>query len=178
MKIKERMRLGMGAVAMAGLSAFAIAGMGSAIPQQMVGEWRCGTINPTTFHDSSTGAYLGHGGGMSMYFVFKPDGTYHKYFYVEQSPSAGWTTRAWSESEGRLIVSGDTFTLKATKGHYIGKDNRVARYNIDRDMTETDLQNEAKAKYRWTMGKDAKGATIMMIAPGGTGQGSQFQKIK
>lgn len=174
---KERMRLRMGALAMAGLTTIAMAAQ-SSTPTEMVGEWRWGTINPTTFHDSSTGAYLGHGGGISMYFTFKADGSYHKYFYYENSPTAGWTTKVWSESEGKIVVEGDTFTLKATKGHYLSQDNRVAKYNINRDMTAEDLKNEAKSKYRWSMGKDAAGKTVMLIAPGETGPGSLFQRVK
>lgn len=150
----------------------------SIIPAEMVGEWKWGTINPRTFYDKDSGAYLGHGGGMSCYFVFGKDGTYHKYFYVEQSPTAGWTTKSWSESEGKMSVSDGIFTLKPTKGRYRAEDNRVSRNNFDRPMNEDDLKREAGMKYGWSMGKDEKGRTVMFVAPGGTGQGSRFSKVK
>ena len=172
--MQTKTRLAIAAVA---LTAIAGAAVQASIPQDMVGEWRWGTINPTTFHDRSSGAYLGHGGGMSLYFIFKADGSYTKYFYVEQSPTAGWTTKAWSESYGKVVVEGDTFRLKPTRGHYRGEDNRVKKYNIDRDMTAADLQNEANGRYKWSMGKDG-GRTVMYINPGSTGQGSMFQKVK
>ncbi len=171
-----KLRYGM-ALAAAMMTLPALAGDGG-LPSQMIGEWRWGTINPTTFYDKSSGAYLGHGGGMSCYFVFGKDGRYKKFFYVQQSPTAGWTTKAWTTSEGTVLVSGDTFTLKAEKGHYKGEDNRVAKYNIDRAMTAADLKNEANTKYRWSMGKDEQGRTVMFIAPGGSGQGSRFDKVK
>lgn len=165
-------------IALAALSVVAVAKTADAIPSQMVGEWKWGTINPTTFHDKTSGAYLGHGGGMSCYFVFGKDGTYKKFFYVEQSPSAGWTTKVWSESEGKMIVGDGYFTLKATKGRFRAEDNRVSRNNFDRAMTEEDLKRETASKYGWQMGQDDKGRTVMLIAPGGTGKGSQFQKVK
>jgi len=171
-------RTGLTYIALAALSVVAVAKTADTIPSQMVGEWRWGNINPTTFYDKSNGAYLGHGGGMSCYFIFRKDGSYKKYFYVEQSPTAGWTTKVFSESEGKLIVSNGVFTLKAAKGRFISQDNRVSKYNFDRTMTEDELKKEAASPYGWKMSQDSKGRTVMMIAPGAKGEGSQFQQVK
>jgi hypothetical protein len=45
-------------------------------------------------------------------------------------------------------------------------------------MTDADLKNESATKYRWSLTSGTDGKPVMVIAPGGTGQGSQFSKEK
>ncbi len=115
-------------------------------PTDLIGEWRYTSIRGTTYWDSSSGAYLGHGGGNSDTYVFAKDGTFKEYVTIVNSPSAGWTTKIFTTMEGRAEVEGDTLKLTVTKGKYKTEDNRVAKYNIDRPMTAEEAKKMAKTR--------------------------------
>lgn len=69
-------------------------------PAELVGEWRYGSVSGTTYWDSSSGAYSGHGGGQSDTLIFAKDGTYKEYAFIEVTPMAGWTTQSFTTMEG------------------------------------------------------------------------------
>jgi hypothetical protein len=115
-------------------------------PTALVGEWRYGTVSGTTYWDSSTGKYLGSGSGMSDTFIFAKDGSYKEYAFIKSSPVAGWTTKIFTTIEGKAKVSGDTLTLTPTKGNYHVEDNRVARSNYDRPMTDEEVKKQIKSQ--------------------------------
>lgn len=128
----------------------------AALPADLVGEWRYTSIQGTTHWDSSTGAYKGHGGGNSSTLVFAKNGTFKEYVFLQTSPTAGWTTKVFTTKEGKATVSGETLKFIVTKGHYKSEDNRVAKYNIDRAMTEKEAK-ELNRTYRFSVASvDAK----------------------
>lgn len=127
----------------------------------LVGEWRYTSIRGTTYWDSSNGAYLGHGGGNSDTYIFAKDGTFKEYVYIENSPSAGWTTKIFTTMEGRLKVEGDNLKLVVTKGKYKTEDNRVARYNIDRPMTAAEAEKRTRS-YRFSLSSE-NGKPVFVI---------------
>src|SRR5690349_1149600 len=61
----------------------------SSTPKPAVGQWRWGSINPVTYWDTSTGKYMGHGGGMSCTYVFDDAGAYKMYLLI-QTNTYGW----------------------------------------------------------------------------------------
>lgn len=124
--------------------AVALQGSAAKIPADLVGEWRYTSVRGTTYWDTSSGAYLGHGGGNSGLYVFAKDGTFKEYVYMENSPTVGWTTKIYTTTEGKVEVEGDTVKLTVLKGHYKTQDNRVPRYNIDRDMTPEEAKKMAR----------------------------------
>jgi hypothetical protein len=132
-------------------------------PPDIVGEWRYTTVDGKSYWDGSTGKYLGHGGGNSETYVFAKDGTFKDYVYIENSPTAGWTTQIYTTLEGKYEISGDTLKLTPTKGNYKVRDNRVKRYNYDRPMTEEETKKMAKS-YRFTLAKeDGKPALVIHL---------------
>ena len=135
-------------------------------PTQCVGEWRYTTINGRSYYDGSIGQYLGHGGGNSETLVFGKDGSFKDFVYIENSPSAGWTTQITTTMEGRVEWSEGRFKLIPSKGHYKVRDNRVARQNYDRPMNADDLKRMQK-NYEFSMAT-ANGKPAMAINFGGT----------
>jgi hypothetical protein len=135
-------------------------------PANVVGEWRYTTINGRSYWDGSTGQYLGHGGGNSETLVFAKDGTFKDYVYMENSPSAGWTTKIYTTMEGRVEWSEGSFKLVPSKGNYKVQDNRVARQNYERPMNEADLQRMTKT-YRYTTTMNA-GKPVLVLYIGDT----------
>jgi hypothetical protein len=149
-----------------------------AIPSELVGKWKWGTINPTWFEDKYTGEYKGHGGGVSAYFDFDKNGRFKHYVYIEHNTN-GWKTMTFTTMEGKLVMEGDTFRLKVEKGSYKSRSNRVERHNFDRPMTAEEREKSSKNPYRWKKATDPQGREILQVVNGG-GEGpiTTFQRDK
>ncbi|RYG30342.1 hypothetical protein EON81_25095 [bacterium] len=127
----------------------------------VVGEWRYGSVRGVTYWDSSSGHYLGDGGGQSDTYIFAKDGTFKEYVYMKNSPMAGWTTQIFTRYEGKYAVEGDKIKLTVVKGDYKVSDNRVQRQNYDRPMTDEEVKKAAKS-YRFTLDTD-NGKPVLLI---------------
>lgn len=93
------------------------AGGKGAVPAAVAGDWFWGTVSPTRYRDRDTGDLLGHGYSGALSYVFEKDGTYKRYFYLE-TRVVDETSSLFSASEGTVTFTGDTFTLKPSKGTY------------------------------------------------------------
>ena len=136
------------------------------VPAEVVGEWRWGTINPAWFENKYTGAYEGHAGGVSAYFVFTKDGRFKRFVYVETN-SYGWKTQTMTTTEGTVQFGKDTFRMKVDSGRYKSISNRVERHNFDRPMTDEERAKDEKTIYHWRAETDPQtGKPILRIGFG------------
>lgn len=133
---------------------------GMVLPE-VVGQWKWGSISPTSFWDTTTGKYAGNARSMGSFFDFKPDGTYSQMIYIA-TYQYGWSVQVWTYHEGTVTFERDgTFTLHPAKGRYKGADNRVAKNNFDRPMGEDDLKKSAGPQ-RWAFKRDGEKTVLMM----------------
>lgn len=141
-KMTRRMMIGtalMAAVSSAGLLVPSTAQAESRVPNDMVGEWKWGTISSLSYEDTQTGKNLGPGRGMMIYFTFDKGGKYKMFFYV-QTRSYDWTTQTWTEEEGTVTFSESGFIVQPSTGKYRVRDNRVQKNNYNRPMTKAELK--------------------------------------
>ncbi|MGV3614840.1 MAG: hypothetical protein ACO1SV_05840 [Fimbriimonas sp.] len=131
-------------------------------PAEVVGEWRWGTINPGWFENKYTGAYEGHAGGTSAYFVFTKDGRFKRFVYIETN-SYGWRTQVMTTTEGTVEFGKDTFRLNTEKGRYKSVSNRVQKHNFERPMTDEERAKDSKTEYSWRFEKDDAGKPVFKI---------------
>lgn len=162
----DMLKKGLVVAGLVGSVAAVAAGIYQSTPSACVGEWRYTTINGRSYWDGSTGQYLGHGGGNSETLVFGKDGSFKDYVYIENSPTAGWTTQIFTTMEGRVEWSEGRFKLIPSKGHYKVRDNRVQRQNYDRPMNADDIKRMTK-NYEYSMGT-ANGKPAIVLNFGGT----------
>lgn len=153
----------------------ASAALAPSIPSEMVGKWKWGTINPTWFEDKYTGAYKGHGGGVSAYFDFDKSGKFKHHVYIEMNTN-GLKNQTFTTMEGTVIIDGDTFRLKVEKGFYKSRSNMGAKNNFDRPMTDEERAKASKNPYKWKRSTDDKGRKVLQIINGATGPWTSFQR--
>ncbi|RYG25594.1 hypothetical protein EON82_06550 [bacterium] len=134
------------------------------LPADLVGEWRYTTIRGTSYYDRTNGSYLGHAGGNSDTLKLSADGTYQEYVYIENSPSAGWTTKIFTTTKGKATIEDGKLVLTPTEGHYKTEDNRVAKYNIDRDMTPEEVKKGLRT-YPFRLDTD-NGKPVLLLTMG------------
>ena len=137
-----------------------------AIPSEMVGKWKWGTIKPVWFHDRATGEYKGHGGGVSAFFDFDKSGRFKHYTYIETNAN-GWKTQVFTTMEGTVAVEGETFRLHVEKGTYKSRSNMVKKHNYDRDMTNQERKDQSKRAYKWAAAYGEGGTRSLEITLGG-----------
>jgi hypothetical protein len=146
------------------------------VPEDLVGQWKWGTISSMSYEDARTGRNLGPGRGMMVFFTFEKSGKYKKFFTM-QTRSYDWTTQVWTEEEGTVTFDDSTFTLHPTTGKYRSSDNRVKRSNFERPMTKEELKKNRQV-YHWKWEKSAdNGKTYLMMGPSETSR-SPFQRMK
>lgn len=121
----------------------------STTPKQVIGKWIYGSVGPMTYWDSDTGKFLGNARGSAGIFEFDNEGRYRQYTYGEMR-SYNIVNKFWTVHEGTVEFSGDTFTIRPTKGHYNGE---MGSRKIDRDMTPEELE-KAVATYHWRIERD------------------------
>ncbi|WP_153799642.1 hypothetical protein [Foetidibacter luteolus] len=86
--------------------------------------WTIGTISSVYFHNTSSGAYYDYvrnGGGVVVFFKFKPGGYFENLVYVVAN-SYGTSTETWTSIEGTVEFTQkqgkDVFITHANKGIY------------------------------------------------------------
>ncbi|HYE18808.1 MAG TPA: hypothetical protein VEA69_10210 [Tepidisphaeraceae bacterium] len=131
-------------VVLAGLVAWSAGALGeSEAPAEVVGRWRFGSINPVTYWDKSTGAYLGSGGGTSCVYEFDKDGAYRMYLLFKTNNS-GWIRTVWTQEEGTATWAGDKVTLTPRAGKFKVVDNRSKKDNYERPINDDELKKHTK----------------------------------
>ena len=148
-----------------------------AIPAELVGKWKWGTINPIWFEDASTGEYRGHGSGVSAYFDFDKNGRFKHHVYIETNMN-GWKTQVFTTMEGTVSVEGDLFRLNVEKGFYKSRSNAVKKHNYDRPMTDAERKEQSKKPYRWEAVYGEGGARTLDVTIGAQGSPTNFQPAK
>ena len=118
----------------------------TAVPADMLGSWRWTTISGTNYVDKTTGQINDNAGGMSVGFVFSPNGRYKFNFFVRRK-TYGLVTEAYSTHEGTVKFGNGQFTLTATKGHYRG--SSTGGKTVDRPMTRDELKKNTVYLYKW-----------------------------
>jgi hypothetical protein len=146
------------------------------VPEELLGQWKWGTISSLSYEDAQTGKNLGPGRGMMVFFTFEKTGRY-KMFFTVQTRSYDWTTQVWTTEEGMVSFDDSTFTLQPTTGKYKSSDNRVKKNNYERPMTKEELK-KGRRDYSWKWEKnDNDGKTYLMMGPSETSR-SPFQRMK
>jgi hypothetical protein len=137
----------------------------SALPAGIAGDWFWGTVSPTRYRDRNTGDLLGHGYSGALSYVFEPDGTYKRYFYLE-TRVIDETSSLFSASEGTVTFTGDTFTLKPTKGTYRFIDGPRKKPR-EREMRQDELERPGLV-FTWRLDRPEKdGPPVLMVGKEG-----------
>ena len=131
----------------------------SSTPCDLIGKWMYGSISPTTYWDSSTGAFLGNARGSAGIYEFDDAGRYKEYIYLELR-TGNYTNKAWTVHEGTVTFSGNQFTLHVERGHYQFWTN--GKQTTDRDMKPEEAAKLSKI-YRWTLTKGEDGQPRFMV---------------
>lgn len=147
------------------------------IPAELVGKWKWGTINPTWFEDAYTGAYKGHGGGVSAYFDFDKSGRFKHHVYIETNTN-GWKTQTFTTMEGTVVTDGETFRLNVEKGSYKSRSNMVKKHNYDRTMTDAERKDQSKKPYRWKAVYGEGGSRTLEVTINNQGNPTVFSPAK
>lgn len=115
--------------------------------------WTIGTISSIYFHDPSASNYYDYyknGGGVVVFFKFKPGGYFENLVYVVVN-SYGTETETWTSIEGTVefvAEKGSTvFKTHATKGTYRIRENGQER---SRPIPVSDLANQHSNTFLWS----------------------------
>lgn len=135
----------------------------AAVPAGLVGDWFWGTVSPTRYWDRDTGDFVGHGYSGALSYVFAADGTYKRYFYLE-TRLGGDVSGVFSASEGTVAFTGDTFTLKPTKGTYRFTEGRSTKK--EREMRRDELERPGLV-FTYRIEKKPDGAPVLMVGKEG-----------
>jgi hypothetical protein len=135
------------------------------LPAGLAGDWFWGSISPTKYWDRDTGEFVGHGYSGALSYVFGADGTYKRYFYLEQR-LGGETSGIFSASEGTVAFTGDTFTLTPAKGTYRFTTGR--KKPTERPMRQDELERPGLV-FTWRLEKKREGGgpPVLMISKEG-----------
>jgi hypothetical protein len=136
------------------------------VPQEMLTNdgqyWTIGTISSVYFHNTESGAYYDYvrnGGGVVVFFKFKPGGYFENLVYVVVN-SYGTSTETWTSLEGTVEFKTErgknVFITHATKGTY-----RVRQNGSDksRPVPASDLANQHSNKFLWENWQNPDDAT-------------------
>lgn len=125
------------------------------VPQEMLTPegkyWTLGTVSSINFYDTNSGYYnyVKNGGGVVVFFKFKPGGYFENLVYVVAN-SYGTEAETWTSIEGTVeftTVKGvPVFKTHATKGTYrIKKNGQVT----SRSVPAEDLTGQLSNTYLW-----------------------------
>jgi hypothetical protein len=137
---------------------------GGAVPAELVGGWRYGSISPTNFWDDHTGVFSGNAYGFSDHYQFAANGTFKEYLYV-YTQSYGCRTQAWVEMSGDVDFAGGSFTTRVKDGHFKTIDTCASSNNKDRAMTASERTERSKTS-AYALKTDAAGKTYLEILDG------------
>ena len=107
--------------------------------------WTIGTISSVYFHNTTSGAYYDYvrnGGGIVVFFKFKPGGYFENLVYVVAN-SYGTSTETWTSIEGTVEFTQkqghNVLVTHATKGTYRIRKNGA---ESSRPVPASDLGNQ------------------------------------
>jgi hypothetical protein len=129
----------------------------SKMPERVVGKWHYGSVSALQYVDGTTGQNLGSARGNGEVLIFKPDGTYEDYVYIEMR-TYDLVSRCFTTTSGTCEFTDGKLILRPAKGHYLTTGSR----NIDRDMTEQELKDNVR-HYNWHMEKTDDGEDKFVI---------------
>ena len=126
------------------------------VPPQLLTDpgkyWTIGTISSVYFQNTSSGAYYNYvrnGGGVVVFFKFKPGGYFENLVYVVAN-SYGSETETWTSIEGTVEfteIQGQTvFKTHATKGTYRIRKNGS---ESSRPVPIADLADQHSNTFLW-----------------------------
>lgn len=121
----------------------------SAAPAGLEGGWANGFSNRTQIIDAYNGNILGYTWSSARYFNFTSNGEGAEFYYMAKGQFSQVATNVQGSVEfdpGSTAESG-SFTFYACKGHYKSWGNP----SVDRDATDTELQNNLTARYYYEM---------------------------
>jgi hypothetical protein len=114
--------------------------------------WTIGTVSSVNFYNTTPGAYYGtvkNGGGVVVFFKFKPGGKFENLVYVVAN-TYGTDTETWTSIEGTVeftTLQGHTvFITHAVKGTYRIRKNGV---ETSRPVPASDLANQHSNTFLW-----------------------------
>jgi hypothetical protein len=114
----------------------------SPAPEELVGDWKFGTISFTNFW-SSQGQYIGNGGGTAVRFSIEPDGRYAQQVYLSRR-NYGCVMETWTETVGTATFDDGELTIYPTRGRYKASDTCSDANNFDRPMTDQEREDFVK----------------------------------
>jgi hypothetical protein len=116
--------------------------------------WSIGTISSVYFHNTTSGAYydyIRNGGGVVVFFKFKPGGYFENLVYVVVN-SYGTETETWTSIEGTVEFTTEqgvpVFKTHATKGTYRIRQNGK---ESKRGIPAGDLTNQHSNTFLWQL---------------------------
>ena len=94
---------------------------------------------------------------MGSFLEFTADGSCKQYTLISMNTN-GWALTTWTEEYGTAAFDPGqgTVTLTVTKGKYKVTDNRVARNNYNRPMTDEEVRKAATTR-TYKFARDEKG---------------------
>lgn len=128
-------------------------------PAALLGKWMHGSVSPTTYWNSDTGAFVGNARGTAGILEFDAAGRYKEYVYLELR-TGNYTNKAWTVHEGTVAFAGDTLTIRPERGHYQFWTN--GKQTTDRPMTPDEAKGLTKT-YKWTLTKDDAGNDVFTV---------------
>ena len=136
----------------------------STVPAELVGDWFWGNVSLARYVDRNTGDFLGNAHSGALTYAFAADGTYKRYFYLEVRPG-GDVSGIFSASEGTVTFTGDSFTLRPTKGTY--RFTEGCSKKREREMRQDELERPGLT-FAWRLEKKAKDkpADLIVGKPG------------
>lgn len=124
--------------------------------------WTIGTVSSVNFFNTTPGAYYGtvkNGGGIVVFFKFKPGGYFENLVYV-MANTYGTDTETWTSIEGTVEFTEKDgqkiFITHATKGTYRIRKNGV---ETKRPVPATDLADQHSNTFLWEPWKNPEDAT-------------------
>lgn len=136
----------------------------TAVPAELLGSWRYGSISPTNFWNDHTGVYSGNAYGMSDHYTFERDGSYTEFAYI-YTQSYGCRTQVWTSIEGKVTVADGAFTEYPTKGRYKVADTCAASRNYERAMTAQEIRDRQGRTRQFQLRAEG-GRTFLQILDG------------
>lgn len=129
-------------------------------PQSLQGEWQYGTLSLLNFWDEDS-QMVQSGGGVAVYFDFKPDGSYKQFIYVSIT-NYNCRSMSWSSTEGTATFEEGTFHIYPSKGR--NKFVSCTHSNdLDAALTADEIKKAQGGVYYWKFEPQSDGTTQLMI---------------
>lgn len=147
------------------------------VPAAVQGKWMYGNFSMTEYWNQNPGDYLGPAVQFAIAFQFNANGTYEQYF-TSSTVTGGSVTYQQSLTKGTVEVNAATGSIQthAASAHY--KRTSGGRTVEERDMTQTELDQNRNTAYNYTTGTEPNGTkAIYLTLQGTTGPLTFLQKF-